>query len=110
EDDHLGIVYPDDPHLMGWTENKPAADKLALRLDMNNLPDGNFSFPIGNMFWVRPKAIQPLFDLKFTWDSYPVEPLPGDGTLLHALERISPLVVEKLGYKRLVTYIPGIGR
>ena len=50
------------------------------------------------MFWARPEALEPLFSLGLKWDDYPVEPLPVDGTMLHALERLVPFSVEMAGF------------
>ena len=58
------------------------------------------------MFWARSAALAPLFKLQFHWDDYPEEPLPGDGTLLHALERILPFVASHNGYRYAVTNVP----
>ena len=49
-------------------------------------------FPVGTMFWARPEALAPLLRLGLNLDDYPDEPLPVDGTILHALERLLPLV------------------
>jgi lipopolysaccharide biosynthesis protein len=50
------------------------------------------------MFWARVDALKPFFDLNLSWDDYPEEPLPCDGTMLHALERLIPAVVRNQGY------------
>ena len=33
-DDGLGLVYPDDPNLVGWADNRPAAERLALNFGL----------------------------------------------------------------------------
>ena len=62
------------------------------------------------MFWARSKALKPLFDLNLGWNDYPEEPVPIDGSMLHAIERMLPLVTESSGYECMVTNIPGITR
>ena len=62
------------------------------------------------MFWARPEALKPLFELKLDLSEVPVEPLPLDGTSLHALERLLPLVVEKAGYGYATTYVADVIR
>jgi lipopolysaccharide biosynthesis protein len=62
------------------------------------------------MFWARVESLRPLFDLKLTWDDYPNEPVPRDGTLLHAIERIFPQVVSSTGKTIAVTHVPGVTR
>ncbi|ALP62202.1 rhamnan synthesis F family protein [Paraburkholderia caribensis] len=106
----LGIVYADDPHLQGWSENKPFAAPLAQRMGLEQLPDGDFSFPVGTMFWARPRALKLMFGLGLDWTDYPEEPLPYDGSILHAIERLLPLVVQAQGFSSAVTFVPGLTR
>lgn len=40
----------------------------------------------------------PLIDYGFDWDDFPKEPMPLDGTISHALERIYPYVAQSQGY------------
>ncbi|MCP2086964.1 UNVERIFIED_ORG: ubiquinone/menaquinone biosynthesis C-methylase UbiE/glycosyltransferase involved in cell wall biosynthesis/TolA-binding protein [Paraburkholderia sediminicola] len=106
----LGIVYADDPHLQGWSENWPFAEPLVRRIGLATLPDGDFSFPVGTMFWARPRALKPMFDLGLGWTDYPEEPLPYDGSILHAIERLLPLVAQAQGFSPAVTFVPGLTR
>ena len=110
EDPELGLVFPDDPHVIGWNENLSHAEALALQMGLSLPLPENINFPVGTMFWARSKALQPLFDLKLGWSDYPEEPLPIDGSKLHAIERLLPLVVRSTGYRCAVTHIPGISR
>jgi hypothetical protein len=107
-DKTLGIVFPDDPHLPDWDTNLEIASQLATRIGIKGPLPPYFNFPVGNMFWVRPQALRPLVELKLGWRDYPEEPLPNDGTLLHALERLLPFVAQCAGYRYAVTHIPGI--
>ena len=86
-DKNLGIVFPDDPHTVGWTLNIDTALPLAQRMNIKKLPK-EFLFPIGTMFWARADAFQQLVKLNLNWDDYPAEPISHDGSLLHALERL----------------------
>jgi len=45
-------------------------------------------FLVGTMFWARSEAMKPLIHLNLQWEDYPEEPIPIDGSMLHALERI----------------------
>lgn len=110
DDPLLGIVFADDPHMIGWDKNMPFAKPLAEALGLRSLPDQFFSFPVGTMFWARSAALAPLFALGLDWDDYPPEPLPIDGSMLHALERLLPSIVEDAGYGRRVTFAPGVSR
>lgn len=54
--------------------------------------------PCGTMFWFRPKAMKILFDKDWKYEDFPTEPNDFDGTLLHAIERIYPYVVQHHRY------------
>ncbi|MGH8595928.1 MAG: rhamnan synthesis F family protein, partial [Gammaproteobacteria bacterium] len=110
EDPRLGMVYPDDPHLLDWSDNLEIASTLAQRMGIANLPETPPSFPVGMMYWARPAALAPLFDLNLDWSDYPEEPLPYDGSMLHALERLLPIVVAHAGYRRAAVHVPGSTR
>ena len=69
-----------------------------------------FNFPAGTMFWARTIALGPLFELGLSWDDYPAEPLPCDGSLLHAIERLLPCVAKNAGFRCVLTHVPGITR
>ncbi|MEA2952042.1 MAG: hypothetical protein QOJ96_1562 [Alphaproteobacteria bacterium] len=106
----LGLVFPEDPHLTGWAGNFEIACNLARRMGITEPLEPFFEFPVGTMFWARTKALGPLFDLKLDWNDYPDEPLPYDGTVLHALERLLPFACTRAGYGYATTHVPGIIR
>lgn len=54
--------------------------------------------PLGTMFWFRPKAMKPLYNKDWKYEDFPAEPNKIDGTLLHAIERIYPFIVQESGY------------
>ncbi|UJJ59572.1 rhamnan synthesis F family protein [Rhodanobacter denitrificans] len=108
-DPSIGMVFPDDPHIVGWGANRPYAEKLGTRLGMENFPE-NLVFPVGSMFWARTKAIRPFFDLGLAWQDYPAEPLPYDGSMLHAIERTLPLVAAKQSTRVALTNVVGVTR
>ncbi len=105
----IGIVYPDDPHLVGWTKNKAFADQLAERIGFTNLPR-HINFPVGTMFWARSALIDRFLALNLDWDDYPSEPLPIDGSLLHAMERLFGVAPAYTGFRTAVTNIRGLTR
>jgi Rhamnan synthesis protein F len=109
-DPKLGIVFPNDPHLTGWTKNLGPATELLRRLNIKLALPQAFDFPNGAMFWVRPAALAPLLNAKIAWEEYPPEPVPYDGTLLHALERLLPFIVSHEGYQSAMTNVPGVLR
>lgn len=106
----LGLVFPEDPHLPGWSDNLEIASGLAKRLGIAEPLEPFFEFPVGTMFWARSSAIKLLFHLSLGWDDYPEEPVPYDGTILHALERLLPFIVRHAGYDYAMTHIPGVNR
>lgn len=55
-------------------------------------------FSVGSVFWCRTDALKTLFQEKFEYTDFPGEPLPGDGSISHALERIFPFVAQHNGY------------
>ena len=109
-DDRLGLVFPEDPNLTGWSLDREIARRLARRVDPAMEIPHSIDFPIGTMFWARPAALKPLFDLRLGWDDYPEEPVPIDGTMLHALERLLPVVATHAGYGLMTTHVPGVTR
>ncbi|MEO5581730.1 MAG: rhamnan synthesis F family protein, partial [Saprospiraceae bacterium] len=84
-------------------------EELRLQMGLKKLPE-NIWFPMGTMFWARTESLLPLFNLKFDWESYPDEPIPEDGSILHALERILPSVVNHQGFHIAVTNVEGVSR
>ncbi|MBK1644895.1 hypothetical protein CKO25_09580 [Thiocapsa imhoffii] len=106
----LGLVFPDDPHACGWSDNRTIASAIAQQLGLGALPERHFWFPIGTMFWARTEALRPLFERGYDWEDYPPEPLPYDGTFLHALERLLPTIVQRAGYRYALTNVPGVTR
>ena len=104
-------MFPADPNLIGLVERTAdaAAEALAPRLGLGDLPE-YIDFPVGSMFWMRAAALEPIVALGLDWADYPPEPVAYDGTLLHALERLFPLVAESRGMEVAVTHMTGLTR
>jgi glycosyltransferase involved in cell wall biosynthesis len=109
-DETLGLVFPEDPHLVDWGNNLDIANDLAGRMEIDEPLPPFFDFPVGGMFWARAAALKPLFDLRLRWDDYPEEPIPNDRTILHALERLLPFAARRAGYRFATTHVPGVTR
>jgi glycosyltransferase involved in cell wall biosynthesis len=105
----IGMVCPDDPYVVGWGKNRTHAEKLSARLSLGNLPD-HFLFPVGTMFWARSEAIRRCFELGLQWGDYPAEPLPYDGSMLHALERLFGLCAAQEPFRVVAAHVPGLVR
>jgi len=102
----LGLLMAEDPHIVGWDQNRQVADELAVRMGLAlPLPD-YLDFPLGTMFWARAAALKPLVELGLTSDDYPEEPLPEDGTILHAIERLMPSIVQHAGFQTAGLRVP----
>jgi len=113
EREELGIYYPTSFWMMPawvnhWTCNKPFANEFVDEWGID-ISDNFINYPVGGMFWARPKALQPLLDNTYKYEDFPVEPLPNDGSKLHALERSLGLLAEKQGYEQFF-YYPPLGR
>ena len=108
-DPSIGMVFPDDPYVIGWGNSKDRAEILGRQLGLDELPE-NFAFPVGTMFWARVEALRPLFNLGLTWQDYPSEPAPRDGTVLHALERLLPFVAAMQSTRPVLTNVSGVTR
>jgi len=101
----LGLFVPTTPNIMrkyqNWGDNYDAAMLLSSQLWPNRqlCVDAPLSFPVGMMFWFRPRALQRLasaLNHQFQW---PFEPLAWDGTSLHAIERLICHCVEAEGFR-----------
>jgi glycosyltransferase involved in cell wall biosynthesis len=108
-DTSIGMVFPDDPYIVGWGSNLAFAEPLAARMGLEKLPE-HFTVPVGSMFWARSSALAPLINLNLGWDDYPDEPLPYDGSPLHAIERLFSLALSVTNLRSATTNIAGLTR
>lgn len=108
ENPRLGLLTPPEPNHdnffptcgFEWGPNFDNTKKLAQELGLT-VPMSAEKPPIapfGTMFWFRPNAMKPLYDKNWNYQDFPPEPNGIDGTLLHAIERIYPFVVQQSGY------------
>ena len=95
----VGLLFAEDPHLVAWNANRDIAEELAVRMGISTPLDDFFDFPLGTMFWTRPTALQPLLALGLSFSDFPEEPVPYDGTILHALERLMPFIAKHAGFE-----------
>jgi lipopolysaccharide biosynthesis protein len=108
EDERLGLLFAEEPHLTDWSGNLPLAEALAAKAGIDLPLPPFFEYPVGTMFWARPRALAPLLDLEIGWEDYPEEPIPNDGTILHVLERLLPFAATKEGFNWVTTHISGV--
>ncbi len=108
--DSIAVSYPDDPHVIGWTKNRMFGEDLLRRASWNGNFPHYFNFPVGSMFWATSEVMQIIEGLKITPSDLPFEPLPIDGTIIHALERVIGVIPQMLGKKALLVRLPGTSR
>ena len=105
----IGLVFPDDPSAIGWDANRGEAEALAKTFGLGELPE-QIDVPVGAMFWARRGALTPIYERGWSWDDYPAEPIATDGTVLHAMERLLPLINRKAGFQTAHCHVPGCSR
>ena len=82
-----------------WASAYEPAVELAKKLGIKASIE--YSYPpiaIGTAFWCRTKALNTLLEKNWKYEDFPAEPMPDDGTVNHALERIFPYVAQDAGY------------
>ena len=93
---NFGLFYTSD-YIMD-PGNRDHILKIMKDLGLNVPYDDSPVSPYGDVFWCRTAAMRKLFAKHWTYDDLPDEPVPANGTILHALERIHPFVVQASGY------------
>jgi FMN phosphatase YigB (HAD superfamily) len=104
EKPELGIYYPTSFWMMPswvnhWTCNRPFAQGFVDDWELDTT-ENFINYPVGGMFWARPQALKQLLEKDFTYEDFPEEPLPNDGSWLHALERTLGLLAVKNNYQQ----------
>lgn len=98
----IGLVFAEDRHYMDIGQNKNYLDDLCEMINLSYINETPL-FPLGNMYWARIDAIKELFSLdedKILQE----EPLPYDGSFMHAIERITPHLVTSNNYEYIAVY------
>lgn len=85
-----------------WTGNYEATVRLLERIGVKKLPSAEEDpMTIGSAFWFRTQALQKLLSYPLDYEDFPEEPMPGDHTLAHLLERSLKPIAEDAGYRAL---------
>lgn len=104
---NIGLLAPPPPigeymtawYRNAWCNNYDNTRQLAKELNLNCEIDQNISpMTLGTVFWARTEAIKKLYLKKWKYEDFDDEPLAGDGTISHAIERILAYVVQDSGY------------
>lgn len=106
----LGLAFPDDPHALSLGANREPATALAKQLGLPLPLTEAEDFPVGSMFWARRGSLRSLYELPWRYEDFPEEPLCYDGTLLHAIERLLPVINEAAGFQAFGIHRPGVRR
>lgn len=99
----VGLVFAEDAHCIDEADNGRAIETLLEPLGYSRRPYYH-TFPVGTMFWARVEALADLG--RMAEDTFKIpEPVPYDGTVLHAFERIIPQLTQETGFnvKRVFT-------
>lgn len=107
EHESLGLLAPPIPvHGQyfclkdnAWTSCFDQTVKLAEKIGIKiKVSKEKKPFVLSTAFWCRTEALRPLWDYGFSYEEFCEEPMPEDGTISHAIERILPYVAQKQGY------------
>ncbi len=97
ENKKLGLLFSDSYGMIPywgytWLTNKGVVDRLLQRLELHQLQplleQTYIDYPVGTMFWFRPKAIAQILNSGLKYEDFPEEPIGNDGTVAHSLERL----------------------
>ena len=93
--------YMDTMYTDPWNDDYENAVKLALEIGVQ-VPIEKETMDIvsiGSVFWGRTDALKKLWSYEWKYSDFPEEPMPDDGTISHAIERILGFVAIDAGYK-----------
>ena len=106
---HYGILMPPKPigeymdtmYVDSWEKNFDNVVSLAeeLRLWITVKREDEYLFAICSAFWCSVDAIKKMFTYDWKYEDFTDEPMPNDGTISHAIERIWAFVALDAGYK-----------
>lgn len=104
---HIGLLVPPmvshgmyfNVVIDAWTICYEKTIELSKILGLRTVISKEYNPPsLGSVFWCKTNALSKLFSYKWTYDDFPDEPMPIDGSISHCLERILPYVASDLGY------------
>ena len=97
ENERLGFIATASSMLAhdsrNMRDNQKIVDEISLEMGIPFVPD---RFAGGTMFWVDPRAIEPILKLRI--NDFDIERGLADGTRAHAIERLFCVVCEAKGF------------
>ncbi|MBY7734778.1 rhamnan synthesis F family protein [Francisella philomiragia] len=100
--ENTGLIFPEPKDFIDIGANKEYINSLCEILKIKKINQTPI-FPVGNMYWARVDAIRDLFYLEKE-KVIQNEPLPTDGSYMHAIERIMPHIAHKNNYSFVTVY------
>lgn len=95
----------------GWSDNREIAAGLLAAQGLGSLAELPLvEFPQGTMFWAHTASLSRLLRLPIGFDDFPAEPIPPDGTLAHALERLVLVLGMAEPGRNYRLEVPGLSR
>ncbi|QIR15130.1 rhamnan synthesis F family protein [Shewanella aestuarii] len=89
--ENVGLVFAEDRHCVDNGANTNFIEDLLIALNVSESPYC-FNYPLGTMFWAKTDSLEPLTRLEERFYKIP-EPVPYDGSYLHAIERVLPKIL-----------------
>jgi glycosyltransferase involved in cell wall biosynthesis/transposase-like protein len=106
----LGLAYPDDPNVFGWSGSREHAARIGSGLELGPLPERHLNFPSEGVFWARSAALHAFVASPFIADRVR-QSGPDQKTLYwQAVRRLLPIIVARSGFGTAVTHVPGVSR
>lgn len=104
----LGLLVPPEPigeyldswYSNSWYGNYNMTQEIVKKLQLKcNLDKEKSPITLGTVFWARTRSIEKLVKVGWQYEDFLAEPLPKDGTISHAIERILGYVSQDAGYE-----------
>ena len=106
--DEIGLLVPPEMidlqtshwYMNSWGDDYEITLQLAQKLGLKtDIKENKPPISLGTVFWCRSVALKKLWNINWTYELFDDEPLPNDGTISHAIERIFPYAVQDAGFK-----------
>lgn len=108
ENKDIGLLAPPAPvgeYISGglgdlWCDDYALTVALAHELQLETkIAEEKQPRAVSTVFWARTCALEKLLKREWRYEDFPEEPLPNDGTISHAIERVLEYVVQDAGFR-----------